>query len=95
MSVKSNNQKLSKTLKQIQLHAQVQVGHSLTHEELAALAGVNKRSLGDWMRGTSSPSGMGAVFELLSTLDDGAVKTILKDWRTASPSKSTKKFKGE
>jgi DNA-binding transcriptional regulator YiaG len=81
-----SSNKLSRALKQIQLRVQVQVGHSLTHDELARLAGVSKRSLGDWMRGINAPSGMSAIFELLSLLDERDVMSVLRDWQATSSS---------
>jgi alkylated DNA nucleotide flippase Atl1 len=82
--------KLKWALTQIHLRAQVQVGRTLTHDDLADLAGVGKRSVGDWMRGVSAPSGMSAVFELLSQLGDDDVINVVRGWRTASTSGSTK-----
>lgn len=73
--------RLQKTLKQIQLRAQLRYGRNLTHEEMAALAGVGARSFGDWMRGVSAPNGMIAVFELLSKLSGADVQEILQDWK--------------
>lgn len=82
--------KLRAALKQIHLRAQVQVGRTLTHEELAELAGVGKRSIGDWMRGVSAPPGMSAILELLSRLDEDDVAAVLREWRTAGSSGVTK-----
>lgn len=78
--------KLMGALKQIQFRAQVKFGHTLTHDDLAELAGVNKRSLGDWMRGVCAPAGMSAVFELLSQLHEHDVLEILEEWRSGSSS---------
>jgi hypothetical protein len=81
--------RLQNALKQIQLRAQVKYARSLTHNDLAELAGVNKRSIGDWMRGVCAPSGMSAVFELLSHLDEQDVVAVLNEWRKGSfPNKS-------
>lgn len=93
MKTDSNEEKSGKlkwALKQIHLRAQVQAGRTLTHDDLADLAGVGKRSVGDWMRGVSAPSGMSAVFELLSQLGDDDVINVVRGWRTASTSASTK-----
>lgn len=76
-----SDEKLKGALKQIQLRAQVQLGRTLTHNDLAELAGVTKRSLGDWMRGVCAPPGMGAILELLSRLDESNVAAILEYWR--------------
>jgi hypothetical protein len=89
-SNEENNDKLKWALKQIHLRAQVQAGRRLTHDDLAGLAKVGKRSIGDWMRGISAPSGMSAVFELLSQLDDEDVINVLRGWRTASTLRSVK-----
>lgn len=83
-SSKEKSGKLKWALKQIHLRTQVQVGRTLTHDDLADLAGVGKRSVGDWMRGVSAPSGMSAVFELLSQLGDDDVIDVVRGWRTAS-----------
>jgi len=82
--------KLRAALKQIHLRVQVQVGRTLTHDELAELAGVGKRSIGDWMRGVSAPPGMSAILELLSQLDEDDVIAVLREWRNASSSDVTK-----
>lgn len=93
MKTDSNEEKKGKlkwALRQIHLRAQVQAGRTLTHDDLADLAGVGKRSVGDWMRGVSAPSGMSAVFELLSQLGDDDVINVVRGWRTASTSRSKK-----
>jgi len=77
-----SDEKLKGALKQIQLRAQVQLGRTLTHNDLAELAGVTKRSLGDWMRGVCAPPGMSAILELLSHLDESDVAAVLEYWRT-------------
>lgn len=77
--------KLMGALKQIQLRAQVKYGRLLTHNDLAEIAGVNKRSIGDWMRGVCAPPGMSAIFELLSCLDEQDVLIVLNGWRNSSP----------
>lgn len=80
-----HSERLKYALKQIQLRAQVQRGRTLTQDALAEMAGVSKRSLGDWMRGVSAPSGMGAILELLSQLNEGDVLKVLNLWRDWSP----------
>ncbi len=75
---------IQNSLKQIQLRAQVALGRTLTHGDLAELAGVGTRSLGDWMRGVTAPIGMGAVFELLSRLPAADVMAVLAEWRARS-----------
>jgi transcriptional regulator with XRE-family HTH domain len=84
--------KLQDALKQIQLRAQVTQGRTLTHSDLAELAGVGKRSLGDWMRGVTAPIGMSAIFELLAHLSDEDALAVLDYWKSratcsAPPSK--------
>lgn len=83
--------RLKESLKQIQLRAQVQRGRTLTHGELADMAGVTTRSLGDWMRGITSPAGMSAILELLSQLDEGDVMAVLRDWRAKADRNGSKR----
>lgn len=76
-----NDTKLQDSLKQIQLRAQVAYGRVLTHEDLAGLAGVSARSLGDWMRGATAPIGMSAVFALLACLSDDDKIEVINYWK--------------
>jgi DNA-binding transcriptional regulator YiaG len=76
--------RLKSALKLIQHRAQVKFGRDLTHNDMAEMAGVTKRSLGDWMRGVSAPAGMSAIFELLSQLDEDDVTDVLLKWRQGS-----------
>lgn len=76
-----SDEKLKDALKQIQLRAQVRLGRTLTHGNLAELAGVSTRSFGDWMRGIYAPPGMSAILELLSQLEESDVSAILASWR--------------
>lgn len=76
--------RLSAVFRQIHLRVQVHSGRTLTHSELAHLAGVGSRSVGDWMRGVSAPSGMRAILELLSQLPTGDVMAVLQEWRASS-----------
>lgn len=78
------SERLKEALKQIQLRAQVRMGRTLTHGDLAELAGVSTRSLGDWMRGIYAPAGMSATLELLSQLDESDVVAVLDYWRNSS-----------
>lgn len=73
--------KLQDTLHQIRLRSQLAAGRNLTHKDLAALAGVTTRCMGDWMRGVTSPLGMSAVLELLSRLPEEDAAEILKRWK--------------
>lgn len=82
--------RLSAVFRQIHLRVQVQSGCTLTHSELAHLAGVGSRSVGDWIRGASAPSGMRAILELLSQLQEGDVMAVLHEWRASSTSNSAK-----
>ena len=75
------DENLKNALQRISRRAQLQFDCKLTHDDLANIAGVNKRSFGDWMRGVTAPQGMCAIFELLSQLDDEHVREILDEWR--------------
>lgn len=86
MSV-NNDAKLQNTLKHLQRRAQVSFDRKLTHKELAEMAGVKKRSLDEWMRGATSPLGMGAILELLSRLPTDDAIAVLDYWKS---DKSTK-----
>ncbi len=92
MKKKSTDQsnRLSAVFRQIHLRVQVQSGCTLTHSELAHLAGVGSRSVGDWMRGASAPSGMRAILELLSQMQEGDVMAVLQEWRASSISSSAR-----
>lgn len=58
-------------------------GRQITHSDLAEVADVTPRSLGEWMRGTSAPKGMFAVFNLLAALPETSVTEVLEEWREA------------
>ena len=85
--------RLKSALKLIQHRAQVKFGRDLTHNDMAEMAGVTKRSLGDWMRGVSAPAGMNAVFELLSQLDVDDVADVLLKWQQGSSHNAATKSK--
>lgn len=85
--------RLKSALKLIQHRAQVKFGRDLTHNDMAEMAGVTKRSLGDWMRGVSAPAGMNAVFELLSQLDVDDVADVLLKWQQGSSQNTSTKSK--
>lgn len=73
--------RLQATLKQIQFRLQVAEGRELTHGDLAEMAGVGARSLGDWMRGVTSPAGMNAVLKLLAILPTAETAAVLQYWQ--------------
>jgi len=70
-----------KTLRQIQFRLQMAAERELTHSELAKLAGVGTRALGDWMRGVTSPPGMSAILELLAILPTVDAVAVLGYWQ--------------
>tara|TARA_B100001540_G_C15363251_1_gene442193 strand:+ start:279 stop:539 length:261 start_codon:yes stop_codon:yes gene_type:complete len=72
---------LRDALKSIQLRLSVQAGRELRHSDLAELACVSPRSIGEWMRGTSSPGGMIAILRLLAMLPPDQVSVILDEWK--------------
>ena len=72
---------LKEALKSIQLRLSVQAGRVLRHTDIAELACVSPRSVGEWMRGSSSPSGMMAILRLLAMLPPDHVRTILEEWK--------------
>jgi transcriptional regulator with XRE-family HTH domain len=73
--------KLQKILHRIQVRVAVVKGRQLTQSDLAEVADVTPRSLGEWMRGTSAPKGMSAVFNLLAALPKDSVTEVLEEWR--------------
>lgn len=87
--------KLQNILNNIHFRTQVVRGATLTHDDLAEIAGVSGRSLGDWMRGVTAPMGMCAVFQLLSQLPERDVNEILNLWRSDSIGDSAKLIKKE
>ncbi len=74
---------ISATLKQIQLRLSVVAGQRLTHSDLADIAGVGVRSIGEWMRGTAAPSGIPAILRLLSSLSQEDVSAVLLPWESS------------
>lgn len=74
--------KISSTLFQIRQRAQLCIGHNLTHQELADIAGVSKRSIDEWMRGATNPPGMSAVLKLLSNLPAKDVIEVVEFWKS-------------
>ena len=73
--------KLMDTLKQLQRMAGVAYERKITHKEFSELAGVSKRVIDEWMRGSIKPAAMAATFELLSKLPEKDVLEILKYWK--------------
>lgn len=80
INMQNNQPDIAVTLKQIQLRLSVHVGRQLTHGDLADIAGVGIRSIGEWMRGSSTPSGIPALLRLLSSLPQEDVSTVLLPW---------------
>ncbi|AMV44339.1 hypothetical protein ATN79_20570 [Paraburkholderia caribensis] len=74
---------LQDTLKEVQLRLSVVHRKRLTHNDLASIAEVNPRALGEWMRGTTAPAGMSALLRLLSQLPSEQIEDVLLPWRNA------------
>ncbi len=73
---------LQKSLIELQLRLSVVCGRQLTHEQLAEIAGTTTRSLGEWMRGTTSPKAITSLLNLLSRLDRHEdVMAVLSTWK--------------
>lgn len=79
-----NESEATAALKQIQLRLSVLAGRQLTHSELADIAGVSVRSIGEWMRGSTTPPGIPALLRLLSSLTQEDVSAILLPWVSSS-----------
>ena len=75
-----NSEKISQTMFQIKSRAQTKLGHKLTNCGMAKLAGVSKRSVDEWMRGSNSPSGA-SLLVLLSLLDPDDVVEVINIWK--------------
>lgn len=82
--------KLQKTLHHIQARVAVVKGRQLTQSDLAEVAEVTPRSIGEWMRGTSAPKGMAAVFNLLAALPENSVIEVLAEWRESNDGDTSK-----
>lgn len=72
---------LQETLKDVQLRLSVAHRKRLTHKDLAELARVSPRALGEWMRGATAPAGMTALLRLLSQLPLDQVGEVLLQWQ--------------
>lgn len=72
---------LQETLKDVQLRLSVAQRRHLTHGDLAGIANVSSRALGEWMRGKTAPVGMTALLRLLSQLPANQVQEVLSPWR--------------
>lgn len=81
MSDDLENQSLRATLRAIQLRLSVLADHQLTQRDLARIAGVNLRSISEWMRGATSPASGMAILRLLSTLPDLDLRVVLDPWK--------------
>ena len=73
--------KLHDTLKVLQLKLSAHLGRRLTHNDLASIADVGSRSVGEWMRGAIAPPGMVALLRLLSALPPGERESVLDAWQ--------------
>jgi DNA-binding transcriptional regulator YiaG len=73
---------LQPTLLSIQLRLSVQAGRQLTQGDLALIARVNLRSIGEWMRGSTSPASGAALLRLLSVLPAEELRVVLDPWKT-------------
>jgi hypothetical protein len=73
--------KLQETLKMLQLKLSAHLGRRLTHTDLACIADVGNRSIGEWMRGATAPPGMLALLRLLSALPPEELASILNGWQ--------------
>lgn len=85
----NNEPSLHNTLNAIQLRLSVHEGKRLTQSRLAELAGVGKRSLGEWMRGATAPPGTIVLLRLLSMLSDEELVEVISEWRQPSKSKTS------
>ncbi|MBU7436323.1 MULTISPECIES: hypothetical protein [Paraburkholderia] len=72
---------LQETLKDVQLRLSVAHRKRLTHKDMAELARVSPRALGEWMRGATAPAGMTALLRLLSQLPLDQVGEVLLQWQ--------------
>lgn len=80
--IRNNKPDATATLKQIQLRLSVLAGRQLTHSELADIAGVSVRSIGEWMRGSTTPPSIPALLRLLSSLSQEDISSVLVPWET-------------
>lgn len=76
----SSNQ-LQSTLKTLQAYLSAVAGRPLKQSELAAIADMNPRSFGEWMRGATSPAGVQALLRLLSEVPPQALSQLLEPWK--------------
>jgi hypothetical protein len=76
-----SSDELRPTLQEIQLRLSVAAGRQLTHGDLAKIAKVNLRSIGEWMRGSIAPASSLALLRLLSALPDAELTVVLKPWK--------------
>ena len=72
---------LQTTLKTLQAYLSAAAGRPLRQTELAAIAEMNPRSFGEWMRGATSPAGVQALLRLLSEVPPQALSPLLDPWK--------------
>jgi hypothetical protein len=82
MPIQKTVLRLQPTLQSIQLRLSVMIGRRLTHGDLALIAGVKLRSVGQWMRGSTSPASGEALLRLLSALPVDQLQLVLEPWKT-------------
>lgn len=73
--------RLTATLKQLKRIFSKHEKKDLTNQDISTLAGVSKRCVDEWMRGTNAPTSMAAILELLSKLPEDDVIEILDFWK--------------
>lgn len=73
---------LQPTLQAIQLRLSLAAGRHLTQGDLALIAGVKLRCIGEWMRGSTSPASGEALLRLLSLLPAEELQVVLGPWKT-------------
>ncbi len=68
---------------------QVSQDRRLTYRDLAQIAGTSERTMAEWMRGATSPSGMNGLLNLMSAMKTDDAMKVLEHWRDAAPQAPT------
>jgi transcriptional regulator with XRE-family HTH domain len=86
---------IQKTLGQIMRRLQVSLNRRLTYRDLAKMAGTSERTMAEWMRGSTSPTAMNGLLNLMSAMTADDAIQVLALWRETEPQDPTSADKAQ
>ena len=85
MNTEQNTLSLNMLLREVHHRIEAKERMRISQVEMAKRLGISSRTYLEYLRGTNSPTGMRAILDLLSMLDDQELAQIIKNWRKSAP----------